>query len=326
MNNFIKLALLCGFALQTSFTYAGTISDTFSTGTTLTATHMNNVKNAVNDNDARIAALETALVTLQTELANTKADLATAQSDLAAANSSIASINNSNVMGLNPYLTIDTTGNATAIFSAINLQVVNGTGNTASINGLGNMIIGYNLDNLDTSIQVCADGSFADQVSCESNGSVWSNSHKTGSHNLVIGDANSYSSYAGMVAGNENFINRGTATVTGGYKNISSGFSASVNGGELNTASGLRSVVIGGRVNNSSGSVSVVSGGQFNTASGFIAAISGGESNQAIGSVSVVSGGNTNTANGSNSVVSGGKNRSTTGTYNWVAGTLLEAN
>ena len=55
---------------------------------------------------------------------------------------------------------------------AANLQLINGDGATESMNGTGNLIIGYN-EAWGTTV-ACADGYYnEDQVTCEEEGSVW---------------------------------------------------------------------------------------------------------------------------------------------------------
>ena len=83
----------------------------------------------------------------------------------------------------------------TVQLSAVNLQIINGEGKTATINGEGNLVIGYD----------------------ESPGT------QTGSHNLMLGGEQTYTSYGGILDG---------------FKNTISGPFASVIGGEANTASG----------------------------------------------------------------------------------------
>lgn len=113
-------------------------------------------------------------------------------------------------------------GNVTR-FTGTNVQVVSGSGATnGTVNGLGNLIIGYN--------------------ALRGSGNV-----RTGSHNLVVGDGQNYSSYGGMVAGFSNSITGIYASVSGGGNNTASGPSASVSGGNLNTASGGVSSVSGGQ-------------------------------------------------------------------------------
>ena len=39
------------------------------------------------------------------------------------------------------------------------------------------------------------------EADCIANGGVWAGTHKSGSHNLVVGNQHNYSSYGGFVAG-----------------------------------------------------------------------------------------------------------------------------
>lgn len=134
--------------------------------------------------------------------------------------------------------------------SGYNLHIVSGSGSTndggGALTGLGNLIIGYNaLGNN------------------QGNGDV-----RTGSHNLILGDQNNYSSFGGLVAGSDNSISGLYATVSSGRFNTASGFWSSVSGGNSNTANGFYSSVSGGGSNTASGGFSSVSGGNGNTASG----------------------------------------------------------
>lgn len=73
-NKRISLAWALGISLgitcSTGVVHAGNIGDTYATGGTLTATNMDNIKGAVNDNDTRINALigNTQAGTLKTEV------------------------------------------------------------------------------------------------------------------------------------------------------------------------------------------------------------------------------------------------------------------
>ncbi len=64
------LGISLGIACSTGVVHAGNIGDTYTTGGTLTATNMDNIKGAVNDNDTRINALigNTQAGTLKTEV------------------------------------------------------------------------------------------------------------------------------------------------------------------------------------------------------------------------------------------------------------------
>jgi hypothetical protein len=180
------------------------------------------------------------------------------------------------------------TGYDTVRFEGVNVQIVSGSGTTdGETFGTGNLIIGYNELRDD-----------------ESN-------YRDGSHMLVIGGANNYTSdsYAGMVVGSWNETSAPFASVSGGHANIASGEASSVSGGGWNTASGDLASVSGGIQNRASGEVSSVSGGGWNTATGQFASVSGGESN---------------TASNNSASVSGGDGRTASGEYDWVAGGLWQ--
>jgi hypothetical protein len=241
-----------------------------------------------------------------------QADITDLTNDLATHSSQISAINNSQVMALEPYLTVasDSRG-PIATFRAINLQLVNGRGTTGSAvlgegpNGLGNLIIGYD-EPRDDGTFFCSIGAFTDQANCESRGYTWAVSHKSGSHYLVIGAQNNYSRYGGLVTGFQNTSNKAYANVLGGSNNTARGGYATVSGGYLNTASGSNTSISGGNNNTTSGQYSSISGGEYNTASGDYSSVSGGEYNTASGDYSSVSGGEYNAASGQYSSVSGG--------------------
>ena len=186
---------------------------------------------------------------------------------------------------------------------------VNGMSQTDTVNGTGNLIVGYNETDDLTAPITCSDGThWKDQALCEPD-AVWGANFRSGSHNLVLGSGNSYSSFAGLVSGHGNAITRDYAVVMGSVGSI---------------AAGVYSVVSGGMGNTASGTVSSVSGGAANVASGWHSAVSGGSNNTASGQGSSVSGGSFNTASANYSSVSGGTNREAAGTTDWVAGTLFE--
>ena len=128
-----------------------------------------------------------------------------------------------------------------------NLHIRNGAGATDTVNGAGNLIVGYN--------------------ESRSGGGL-----RTGSHVLVLGSQNDFDGFGGIVAGRGN-------TIGGAY--------ASVLGGTGNRADGLASVVQGGAANEAHGDGSVVSGGGFNVATGRYAVVGGGMQNEALGDASV---------------------------------------
>jgi hypothetical protein len=202
------------------------------------------------------------------------------------------------IQTLQAYIEVDETTRPTQPtirIIAANLQVVNAAANTNTVNGTGNVILGYNETEAFT-LDNCTNGTYLTEESCTLNGQSWNQFHRTGSHNLVVGPNHSYSQAGGIVAGFANVINRSNASVTAGRLNMSAGSSSSISGGYLNRALGLRS------------------------------SISGGANNYATSIGSVASGGSANNATGNYSVVNGGNNISAGTEYDWAAASLLEAN
>ena len=181
-------------------------------------------------------------------------------------------------------------------FEGMNVFVRNGSGSTdGRVNGLGNLIVGYDKPRS-------------------------TNSTKTGSHNLVVGDEHNYSSYGGFVAGRRNTISGRWATVSGGFVNKASQEYSVVSGGSGNMASGARSTVSGGADNTASDWYSSVSGGSGNTASGDYSSVSGGSGNTASVSGSSISGGRFNTASGAYGSISGGSYNTVNWYYSSISG------
>lgn len=235
----------------------------------------------------QVAALESlvsqqaaSISTFQADLADAKATIGTQQTAITALQTDLAAAKQVTVAvgPLAQYLTFDEDNNI--YLTGANLNIRSGSGRTyGAVNGLGNLIIGYNESDSDT---------------------------RTGSHNLVVGPYQSYSSYGGFLAGFANTISGPFSSVSGGAGNTASGPYSSVSGGGWNTASGDFSSVSGGAENTASGYASSVSGGLYGTASGKYSGVSGGRKNTASGDTSSVSGGYQGTASATMSSVSGG--------------------
>lgn len=141
-------------------------------------------------------------------------------------------------------ITDPNTGVPTVRFDSVNVQIVNGTGKTdGPVNGTGNLILGYNellgFDN-----------------------------DRSGSHNLVMGNLNSYASYSGIVTGQANLISGHFASVYSGFSNSALGNGSAILGGSGGTTHGLFSTISGGLNNSADGQNSSVSGGNQHTAAG----------------------------------------------------------
>jgi hypothetical protein len=193
-----------------------------------------------------LTTLQTEVNTLKTQVGqltttNTSLEMAlkTAQTDLAAmyvtVNKMLEAKSTTGVPDLEKYVTIDPNPiNGVAgphiLITGANVHVRSGAGATddrlsagGRITGLGNLIIGYNEPN--------------------------STGSRIGSHNLVGGSFNSFSSTGGLVFGLQNTLNGPYAAILSGEANTASGTNASVLGGNLNIAAGLRSTVYGGLSN-----------------------------------------------------------------------------
>jgi hypothetical protein len=93
------------------------------------------------------------------------------------------------------------------IIEGANLHIRSGSGATdGPVNGLGNLIIGYN------ELRGAGDA-------------------RSGSHNLIVGREHNYSSYGGIVAGLRNATSAAFASVSGGRDNVAGGAQATVGGG-----------------------------------------------------------------------------------------------
>ena len=170
------------------------------------------------------------------------------------------------LVDLADYLSVDPSTDS-VVFDGANVYIQSGAGSTdATVNGVGNLFVGYNEDD-----------SFTPK-------------DRTGSHNLVVGMVHSYSSWGGVIGGYENTVS-GAAAVAFGVQNESSGDYSSVSGGSGGEASGDYSSISGGIDNTASGLYSSVSGGYGNMASGTVSSVSGGESVTATGESDWAAGG-----------------------------------
>ena len=192
----------------------------------------------------------------------------------------------------------------------VNVQLVNGLGATngapgdpdsidglvTEVNGLGNLIVGYN----------------------ELGNPVGDN--RTGSHNVIVGHGQNYTTYGSLVAARDNTASGPYACVTGGTSNRAIAAFASVSGGRNGLASGNESSVTGGLAGVASGLRASVNGGAVCSALGENATVNGGNQNQAMGLHATVNGGEQNRADGQASAVHGGQDNMATANYATVVG------
>ncbi len=190
-------------------------------------------------------------------------------------------------------------------FDGMNVRIRNGNGATnSSVNGLGNLIIGYN-------------ESF---IPINNESFPMEEENKSGSHNIVLGAGHNYSSYGGIVSGYNNAIMSPYANVTGGRQNQALEDYSSISGGHLHIANGNTSSISGGFENLTAGNASSVSGGRENRATVRYASVSGGFHNFSIGEATSISGGRDNRADNHYSSISGGKDNEALRDYATVNG------
>ncbi|WP_116303762.1 hypothetical protein [Alkalilimnicola ehrlichii] len=162
--------------------------------------------------------------------------------------SELKQVQNSDAMALNDVMAIIPDPHAaqgqTVRFSGVNLQLVNGQGSTATANGLGNLILGYN--EARQGEPTCSLGrrfnsAEADAESlCIGAGGTWAVSFKQGSHNLVGGQGNAYSGYGGLVLGQNNAATGAFSAVAGGRNNIVAAEHSVIVGGAIIRSRGRR--------------------------------------------------------------------------------------
>jgi hypothetical protein len=209
-------------------------------------------------------------------------------------------------------------GKPTIQVTGANLQIVSGSGKTnGPVNGAGNLIIGY-----------------ADEANCMEIVSCHRARAHTGSHNLVLGTSQSYTSWGAILGGLGNFttapntfvvgaanqVTETGASISGGLGNTASETEASVSGGSGNKASGYRSSVSGGFFNEAAEGHAWVGGGEQNTASDYGASVVGGTNNNATSDDSAILGGSENTASGAGSSVVGGRENKASGEDSAILG------
>jgi len=170
-----------------------------------------NILDRLSDHETRLAALETSST-------STVTSMTVVESTVASHGTRLDSLEHKTQFQ-------SVLGNIT-FFSGTNLQVNNGMGSTDTTNGLGNLILGYNEET-----------DFAAMFAKPAD--------RTGSHNLVVGRDNQYSSFSGICQG---FLNRldGSNSVVLGCENSVCGTFGSVVGGTNNRVTHRFSAIGGG--------------------------------------------------------------------------------
>jgi FtsZ-binding cell division protein ZapB len=200
---------------------------------------------------AQVAALQDQVNKLQTANTDQQNEIDSLQTSNTGLQTQLAAVQSNHALLLGPFVSVDPDPEIgvigpNIIFSGANIHIVSGSGSTddgmlnnpsATLRGLGNLIIGYNED------------PGKRPGGPEAPPPILGPGDRSGSHNLVIGRWNRFTkaAFGGLVAGEANIISNEGAGVSGGFGNTASGFDASVVGGVVNTASGNEASVIGGQ-------------------------------------------------------------------------------
>lgn len=281
----------------------------------------------------RLERLEAIVTDLRQANARQEAEIARLRNRAHRLGDDLATVLGNPVLALGPYVslrtdTINLVRGPHVIFEGVNVHVRSGSGSTldgidvadstywplGSPNGLGNLIVGY------------------DEVS------TTETTTRTGSHCLVVGIGNSFTTSGGVVFGTGNTVGAIFASVTGGSGNVANGMGSSIAGGAANTttsdawqisiAGGANNVAsgwassIGGGFHNVTGpnGCQHICGGQHNTAEAWASCVTGGWDNHALGNYSNVTGGQNNIASETAAVVTGGTENQAQGWASSVTG------
>jgi hypothetical protein len=159
-----------------------------------------------------VTQLQAALKAAQDEITLLKGRMASAETRLTAEEQKPASTSGG-VPGLENYVSINTdvmngVRGPHIVIRGVNVHVLSGSGATVDNTGLGNLIVGYNESTTGAT--------------------------RGGSHNLVGGTMNSFSSSGGLVFGTYNRISGQYSSILGGAQSTASGMYSTVYGGQQN--------------------------------------------------------------------------------------------
>lgn len=219
---------------------------------------------AAADNGAAVSAAAGEVSALDGRLSSVEAGYLTASDISGLATQASVDAIEPGIPGLDSYLSVNT-NNDRVIFTGANLHVRSGGGSTdATVNGLGNLVIGYNESNNDT---------------------------RTGSHNLVVGPYHSFTSYGGIVGGYNNEVSGIHAGVLSGRENHAAGSHSALVSGLGGTVTGRQSAVLAGAYATVTGERAAVVAGFTNLSAAAYAVAVGGAYAEASSGSSVVVGG-----------------------------------
>lgn len=188
----------------------------------------------------RLSSLESTIDTLNSRIASLENSNSSLTNQLDELRTQVQEHDLDIIAGLGEVLDYDADNN-TVLFTGVNVQIVNGMGDTFLRNGTGNLIVGYNEPH-DTRTY-CSDGQYINENDCVYP-NVWGKNQRSGSHNIVTGVGNEYTQYGSILGGSRN-VSNGGFNILGGVGNIASGENAGVLGG-FNETFGDSAIIVGG--------------------------------------------------------------------------------
>ncbi|MCP1727659.1 hypothetical protein J2T60_001659 [Natronospira proteinivora] len=201
---------------------------------------------AVNEN---FQALLSHIESLETRIDNLEAELVDIEDNLGAVEDSDLFSIEDFLVDLEDLLHIyHTSPEDTAVQGPIlrltgaNLQIINGSDDFVS-DGTGNLVVGMATAR-ETGTYFCSDRSYNDESDCISAGYDWSQTHNSGSHNIVSGIAPAYSGTYNIVHGRFGGTS-GQANAIFGEHNISTSL-RTIQGGRYNQTHASEVSILGG--------------------------------------------------------------------------------
>jgi hypothetical protein len=224
--------------------------------------------------NSSVAALQTNVTNLQKQSSTMQTSDTAQTSVVSALQRQVTLIASNPALALGPFVTVDPNPEngvigPNIVFHGANVSIRNGMGSTASNNGLGNFIIGY-------------DEAYAGEVPPPFPPGP---QVRAGSHNFIVGPYHTWGEgYGNVIFGARNQVEEGSYNcLLGGIDNV--------------IAMGEQSVILGGSDNDVEGGTgSVVLGGSYNGVDGTNDVVGGGTDNFLFGQSIVLFGGSGNDA------------------------------
>jgi uncharacterized coiled-coil protein SlyX len=173
--------------------------------------------------EAKVSALSQTISALESQVASLQTSNTALQGKIKALQTQLAAVQSNNALLLGPFVSVDPNPEIgvigpNIIFSGANIHIVSGSGATddkGKTTGRGNLIIGYDEDPINPLTGDDSDG--LPIMQAPGFPTPLNPGDRGGSHNLVIGGGNRFTSVGGFVAGERNTVNGFGTSVSGGF-------------------------------------------------------------------------------------------------------------